>query len=244
MELSQKNWFENWFDSPYYDLLYSKRNEEEASNFIDKLLQNIPVLNGPVLDLACGKGRHAVYLHRKGFEVIGTDLSKRSIEEAKKHQFPGLEFYIQDMRKPLVHKKFGLILNLFTSIGYFDDVQDNLKVLNAVKKMLLPNGTFVLDYFNKEKIISTLVTSEKKHFSNANFLINRKIEENFVIKDIYLETENGSEHFQEKVYLFDMAELQTMMGKVGLYTRQTYGNYNLSPFDEHLSDRTIIIASH
>jgi SAM-dependent methyltransferase len=244
MELAQKNWFENWFESPYYDLLYSKRNEEEASNFIDKLLQNIPDLHGPVLDLACGKGRHAVHMHRKGFEVTGTDLSKRSIEEARKHQAPGLEFFIQDMRNPLTNKKFGLILNLFTSIGYFDDVQDNLKVLNAVKNMLQPNGTFVLDFLNKEKVISTLVTNEEKHFERVNFLIKRKIEHNFVIKDIYLKTEKERAHFQEKVYLFRMEELQEMLAKAGMHVRKTYGDYHLNPFNEHLSDRTIIIASH
>ena len=65
-----------------------------------------------ILDLACGRGRHSIYLHKMGFEVIGTDLSKNSIDLAKKHEQPGLSFKVQDMSKAL-GLEFDAVFNLF-----------------------------------------------------------------------------------------------------------------------------------
>ena len=81
--MHKKQWFETWFDTEYYHILYKHRDENEADLFIDKLVRflNIPV-QSKVLDLACGKGRHAMVLHRYNLEVLGVDLSKNSIKEA------------------------------------------------------------------------------------------------------------------------------------------------------------------
>ena len=71
-----QNWFASWFDSPYYHILYKERNYREAQIFMDNLTQylNLPE-HAKVLDLACGKGRHAIYLNQLGFDVVGVDLS-------------------------------------------------------------------------------------------------------------------------------------------------------------------------
>jgi len=80
-----QNWFASWFDTPYYHILYKERNYREAQIFMDNLTHylNLPE-KAKVLDLACGKGRHAIYLNQLGFEVIGADLSENSIAEASK----------------------------------------------------------------------------------------------------------------------------------------------------------------
>ncbi|MFB6258319.1 MAG: cyclopropane-fatty-acyl-phospholipid synthase family protein, partial [Flavobacteriales bacterium] len=71
----EKGWYETWFDSPYYHILYKDRDEEEAAFFVDRLMERLRAEKGDrILDLACGKGRHAVQLHRKGFDVTGVDL--------------------------------------------------------------------------------------------------------------------------------------------------------------------------
>ncbi|HET6992715.1 MAG TPA: methyltransferase domain-containing protein, partial [Bacteroidia bacterium] len=73
-------WFESWFDSPYYHLLYGNRDEKEAENFIEVLARFLKAPKGSrALDLACGKGRHSVALYKNGFEVTGIDLSERNI---------------------------------------------------------------------------------------------------------------------------------------------------------------------
>jgi 2-polyprenyl-3-methyl-5-hydroxy-6-metoxy-1,4-benzoquinol methylase len=69
-------WFASWFDTPYYHILYKERNYREAQVFMDNLTQylNLPE-KAKVLDLACGKGRHSIYLNQLGYEVVGADLS-------------------------------------------------------------------------------------------------------------------------------------------------------------------------
>ena len=75
-----KDWFKDWFNSPYYHLLYKNRDDNEARSFMDVLLQKLNMKEGScILDLACGKGRHSKYLNEKGFDVTGVDLAKESI---------------------------------------------------------------------------------------------------------------------------------------------------------------------
>ena len=72
-------WFANWFDSNYYHLLYQNRNDREAQFFMNNLIKYLKIRSkSKILDLACGKGRHSIYLANKGFEVFGVDLSKES----------------------------------------------------------------------------------------------------------------------------------------------------------------------
>ena len=82
------DWFKNWFDSFYYHKLYAHRDSAEAQEFIDNIIEYThPVSGSRILDLACGKGRHSVYLNKKGFDVVGVDLSQNSIEEATRDWF-------------------------------------------------------------------------------------------------------------------------------------------------------------
>ena len=69
------NWFENWFNSKYYHILYKNRDHKEAVFFLDNIIKNININDGQILDVACGKGRHAKYLNHLGFNVTGIDLS-------------------------------------------------------------------------------------------------------------------------------------------------------------------------
>ena len=244
MPKEDKEWFEEWFDSPYYDLLYSKRNESEAAFFIDNLLNYIHLPQPcTALDLACGKGRHSVYLHQKGLNVTGLDLSKRSIDFAKQFEKEGLKFGIQDMRIPLENAQFDLIVNLFTSFGYFDDFNENIKVLKAVKQMLKPTGTFVFDYLNGDKLRHNLVNTETKSFPEADFKITRNLINGFVVKDIELKTADFTRNYQEKVRLFNVIEFGRLFKFADLHITKIAGNYQLDDYETTTSDRIIIFAT-
>ena len=124
--LKEKNtWYASWFDTPYYHILYKDRDHEEAQLFIDNLNQYLNIAeDAKVLDLACGRGRHSIYLNKLGHNVIGADLSANSINYAKQYENENLKFVVHDMREPFV-EKFDTILNLFTSFGYFPNEKDN-----------------------------------------------------------------------------------------------------------------------
>src|SRR5690606_19509388 len=108
------------FNSPYYHQLYYKRDEEEAAEFISRLIahQN-PAPGSKMLDVACGKGRHSIQMADKGFDVTGIDLSEESIEEALQKEADNLHFYRHDMRLPFWINYFDYAYNFFTSFGYF-----------------------------------------------------------------------------------------------------------------------------
>ena len=123
------NWFESWFDTKYYHILYKERNDEEAQLLMDNLTHylNLPE-DAKILDLACGKGRHAIYLNSLGFDVTGIDLSENSIKEASQFANEKLHFKVHDMRETC-NEKYDAIFNLFTSFGYFEDDTDNYKTI-------------------------------------------------------------------------------------------------------------------
>lgn len=237
-------WFENWFDSPYYHLLYSNRDDSEAEKFVHNLIGFLkPVPGSRMLDLACGKGRHAIAMNKHGFDVTGIDLSEKSIADAKKNEASGLSFFVHDMRQPFMVNYFEYTFNLFTSFGYFSGIRENQTVIKAVKSGLRKNGVFVIDFLN-----STLV---KKHIAEKNegliesggiqFFWKKRIENNVVIKDISFEVENCKKTFTEQVQLLNLTDFEKLLAPY-FSIENIFGDYKLGKFEELNSPRLIIIA--
>jgi SAM-dependent methyltransferase len=241
----KKDWFVNWFDSPYYHLLYSHRDYKEAELFLDNLLGQIEVRpNASVLDLGCGKGRHSIYLQGKGFEVTGIDLSVESIEEARKMVDARLNFLVADMRTFSLNRKFDCVMNLFTSFGYFETIEDNLKVIGNVRNHLEPGGLFVLDYFNSACVRKHIPFSTEMFREGVHFSIRKYEEDEFVVKEIKLTDGDHKETFLERVQLLTKEVLCQMLTESGLQVKSTFGDYHLNPFFENESERLIIIAQN
>ena len=99
--MPEKERYKDWFSSPYYDILYRQRDEEEASGFLRQLIKFLNCKKGDVvLDVACGKGRHSRALAHIGFDVTGIDISIPSIEAGLKYEKDNLHFFVHDMRLP------------------------------------------------------------------------------------------------------------------------------------------------
>lgn len=238
----QKEWFSSWFDTPYYHTLYKNRDYTEAALFIDNILDFIkPANDSTCWDLCCGKGRHSIYLNKKGFKVVGTDLSTQSILEANKSANDNLQFYQHDMRKLFRTNYFETVFNLFTSFGYFEKRQDDLNVFTAVQKALKPNGLFVFDYLNSEYVKSIFREKDTVTMEGISFFITKRIENNTIIKNIDF-TDKGKEyHFEERVKLFDEMYFKGLAKDCGLTILNTFGNYQLEEFDLKASPRLILI---
>ena len=237
------NWFIDWFNSPYYHILYSNRNHQEAELFIDNLLDCLkPKPTAHFLDLACGKGRHSVYLNSKNFTVTGIDLSAHSIEYAKQFENPSLHFYVHDMRTPCKENHFDYVLNLFTSFGYFENEADNYATIDSVCKVLQPNGIFVLDFLNVEKLIPCIVPHEIKMIQGIEFRLEKKIEKGFIVKNIFFSDKGKEYHFQECVRIITLPMFQKFFEPNKLKIVALLGNYKLDVFNPETSDRLILIA--
>ena len=153
-----KNWFATWFNTPYYHLLYKDRNHLEAQYFLSNLLQKLnPTSNSKFLDVACGRGRHSVYINQQGFTVFGIDLSSKSITYAQQFENNHLHFAVHDMRLDFQENSYDYVLNLFTSFGYFEKDEDNQKAINSMANNLQVGGKVIIDFMNAKKVISNLV---------------------------------------------------------------------------------------
>ena len=239
----QKNWFKSWFDSPYYHLLYNHRDYSEAEFFIANLFSFLsPKKNSKVLDLACGKGRHALQIHQFGNDVLGVDLSPKSIEAANEMKDRGLAFETGDMRELSYIDEFDIVVNLFTSFGYFQQEGDNVKVITSIAKALKSNGILVLDYLNVTKVEKTLPIELYIERGEITFKVNKSVKGSFIVKDISFSDNGEAFSFQEHVKRFTEKHFREIFSDCGLEIQNVFGNYDLNIFDEKTSDRLILIA--
>jgi SAM-dependent methyltransferase len=240
----EKAWFQDWFSSPYYGLLYRHRNDDEAHFFIQNLVEkNILRRGDEVLDLACGNGRHSRYLAEMGLKVSGIDLSPEQIGEAQEHSAAGISYFVGDMRSFSLGISFDVIVNFFTSFGYFDTREENLQVLSCVREHLRTGGIFVLDYFNADLVSAGLPVSGETTIESIRIAYNKHAVGNMVVKDI--DVEDGGEHhyFREKVQLIGISDFSALLDEAGFEVLHTFGAYSLEPFEAGKSDRLILIAT-
>lgn len=236
-------WFANWFDSPYYHILYQSHDDTEARQFINHFLKALALAPGArVLDLACGKGRHSRYLAEKGFEVTGLDASPANIAFARHFEHERLSFYQHDMRFPFRINYFDCVVNFFTSFGYFNSDKDHLLTLKNAYKGLKPGGLFLLDFFNSSWVRGNLTRYEVKTLDGIEFHLKKSIRGNRVYKRIIFETGGRRFQFRERVRLFSRQDFEELFSAAGFILRDTFGDYDLHAFDEETSKRLIMIA--
>ena len=190
------SWFKEWFNTPYYHILYKDRDFVEAENFIRNLTQDLQLSkDSKIIDLACGKGRHSVFLQQLGYEVLGVDLSEESIEHNKQFETsadetPKLTFEVHDMRNELYpnvsSEKVNAVFNLFTSFGYFDDDEDDRKVFSSVKNVLQIDGIFVLDFLNEKFEIIRDITVHDKRGNDFTYLNELEYVNGKIISNVWL----------------------------------------------------------
>jgi len=241
MTKDNKTWYASWFDTPFYHILYKDRDYSEAESFMSNLTSylNVPE-NGNILDLACGKGRHAIYLNKIGFNVVGADLSENSIAHAKQFENDTLKFKVHNMCKPF-GEQFDAVFNLFTSFGYFENEADNLATIKAIKANLNDSGFGVIDFMNTEYIIDNLVAENIKTVDGIDFLQKRRVENGYIIKDISFTFEGELYNFQERVKAFSIDDFKTLFEQAGVYLLDVFGDYKLNTFHKKTSERLIMI---
>ena len=234
-------WYASWFNTPFYHILYKDRNYSEAENFMYNLTNylNIPE-NGKILDLACGKGRHSIYLNKIGFNVTGVDLSKNSIAYAKQFENDTLKFNVHDMCKPY-HEQFDAVFNLFTSFGYFENEEDNLNTIKAIKANLNKVGFGVIDFLNSDYVINNLVTEDIKTIEGIEFHQKRYVKDGYIVKNISFSAEGKDFKFQERVRAFTLADFEALFQKAGVYLLDVFGDYKLNKYHKNTSKRLILM---
>lgn len=237
------DWFENWFGSPYYRILYQNRDELEAQEFVESLLEYLnPPAGCSMLDIACGEGRYARQLAEHGYRVTGIDISQASIAKAKAFENENLELFVHDMRLPFITNYFDYAFNFFTSFGYFAHDRDHDLAARAFAGALRTDGILVIDYLNRDCVLANLVPEETIERGDYAFHVSRRMERNHFIKDIRFKDNDGVErHFTESVAAFSQSDFTRMLRAAGMSPVATFGDYQLRSYHPVDSPRLIMI---
>lgn len=242
-EKLQKEWFGTWFDSPYYHKLYKHRDTTEAGIFINNLADYLKIQpKHKIMDLACGKGRHSIFLNKKGFDVVGLDLSAQSIAHAQQFENERLHFSVHDMRDVYRLNYFDFALNMFTSFGYFKNEKEHITAIQAVFASMKKGGKFVLDFFNTYKVLDSLVYANETESNEIVFEQKREIVDGSIVKTIQFEDEGKPYKFQERVRAFTENDFRRLFEIAGFEFVDLFGDYKLNPFDAEKSERMIFVV--
>lgn len=247
----RKPWFEEWFDHPLFLEVYSHRDASEAVAGIRTIIKQTK-LDGRapasvnILDIACGAGRHVLEFARIGYRVTGNDLSGFLLEKAREEALAlGIQarFTRNDMRTLSEENLYDLVVQLFTSFGYFKTEQEDRLVLGNVHRALLPGGWYCLDLINPIWLKRNLVPISRRSIKQATVVEKRRFAESRVIKEITITPEKGEPlHFTESVRLFSRREIETMLAETGFATDSIAGDYTGSRFEEGSSPRLILFS--
>jgi SAM-dependent methyltransferase len=241
-----KEWYKEWFNSPFYHKLYFERDENEARQFMDRLINHFnPPKESFMLDLACGRGRHSKYLASKGFDVTGIDISAESIKYALQFENSHLHFFQHDMRLPSWINYFDYVFNLFTSFGYFPTRREHDDAIRTMAQCIKPGGKVLIDYLNVHYVEERLVYNEIKNVDGTEYEIHRWHNDDFFYKRIIVKDkciENQVE-YTEKVAKFNLGDFTEMLSFQNLQVVEVFGDYHLNGYSVTGTPRMIIVAS-
>lgn len=239
-------WYEDWFNSDAYDLVYRSRDEDEAEDLVDLVTRTVSLTPGArVLDVGCGRGRHAVSFARRGYRVTGMDLSERALsiahDRAEKEQLD-ITFVRGDMREPVAENAFDLVVNLFTAFGYFTDPNDHLRAVKALQAAACPGGYVVQDFMNAPAVMATFVPEDERMIGDVHVRQARRLRDGRIEKSITLSRDGDVHTFEESVELLDRADFESMYRRAGLTVQHVFGDYDGSPYTA-ASPRLILVSS-
>ncbi|MBU8905345.1 class I SAM-dependent methyltransferase [Desertibacillus haloalkaliphilus] len=235
-------WYEEHFQTDYIKI-YQHRNGKEGN----ELKNLLPLLsskgNKSVLDLCCGYGRHSRYLAEQGWRVTGVDLSAPLLQEAIRLSLNmPIQYMRCDMRNTPFNEEMDLVVNMFTSFGYFEKDEENEKVIQGINRALKSRGHFIIDYLNPTFLKNNLIPFSKEEVGSMELIQYRKIQEGYVNKSIILKSKKEEKKYEEKIKLYDLDKMVSMLTSYGFVIKNKIGDYDASPFDSQRSPRMILIC--
>ncbi|MDR7521115.1 MAG: methyltransferase domain-containing protein [Armatimonadota bacterium] len=242
-------WWRDVFDRPTFLELYERADLERARTQVDQVLALLD-LRPParILDVCSGYGRHSVELARRGFDVVGVDISTMQVARARAHAAASgvtPHFVVGDVRALPVRGPFDAAINMFLSFGYFDTDQESQAVLDGVARVLRRGGRLLIDFWNREL--------EIRHFQPA--VVDRRDDGILEIEDWTFDPLAGRlswvntvifpdgrrEAWTQSIRAFTVVEVKTMLERAGMRLDALYGSLGGEPFGLE-SEAAIFIA--
>lgn len=232
-------WYQEWFGEEYLEL-YSHRDENEARQQVAFFHEQCGRVDGPVLDLASGTGRHIQELEALGYHAVGCDLSYTLLRTGVR-DYGAMPVARADMRHlPFCDGVFAGLVNFFTSFGYFSTEDENVQVVREMSRVLDPGAVFLFDYLNVHRELENLVQRETRTTPLGEVFIERWYDrsDHSINKRMTI----GQKRWLERVRGYDLDEISAMFTSCNLIIRASFGDFDGSPFDR-TSPRLILMGS-
>ena len=206
---------------------------------------------GKILDAACGIGRISTELALLGMDVTGVDITKSVLEAAAdsaQAENVKINFINQDLRNFCQPETFDCAINLYTSFGYCDSEEDDLKILKNIAASLKKGGIFIMESVSRESAVKYWTPGEE--FDRAGYTVRT----HFEIKGAWeglssqwtlypLGASENSKPVVDHVFvqrLYSAADLCKKMKNCGFSEAKAYGDYDLSPYNQNLKTMVIV----
>ena len=228
-------WWESFFGPDY--LKQYAPTADRTSAEVDGVEKILHLRKGArILDLACGGGRHAVELARRGYAVVGYDLSEDLLREARaaaKRARVKVTFVRGDMRDLPYRGAFDAVINMFSSFGYFETVEEDRVVLAGVARALKPRGKLVMERFNRESLAYELPLQGWRLGEDGSIVLQEDtfdvLRGRYDTRQIVIDREGTREH-RGSVRAYTLPELKDLFDAAGLHIHRVLGGFDLAPY--------------
>jgi SAM-dependent methyltransferase len=251
---TRKPWYESLFERDYYDYFYvggprgalaEQQSDEQVAFIVDALgLED----GASVLDLCCGHGRHAVRLAQRGYRMTGLDLSAYHIRLARKaarEAGVAVEWIQADMRDVPGRNRFDAIVNLFTAFGYFDEEDEDLRVLQGIRRALKPGGRFLIELMNRDNLMRVFRESDCTGVSEGGYIAELRrfdvLTGRINVDMLFFPADGKPRHHWHSIRLYTFSELRSLLEKAGLKVTGTWGAFDGQELGR-LSPRMVVRA--
>ena len=242
-------WFENenfWLN--YGPIMFEPQRWAEAPNVAEAICNIAGLSKGnSIMDAGCGPGRVSVELALKGLDVTGVDIIQPFLDAAKEtadDEEVNLNLVNADLRYFKSENKFDAIVNLYTSFGYCDSIEEDMQILKNIFANLKDDGWFIMESTSREIAVKYFTEGEWFKRAGKTVLTEFTVEgawEGLRSKWILIDdkTNERMEHvFVQRLY--SAIELKRMLLAIGFKTCEIYGDFEFSPYNEKA--RTMVLV--
>jgi len=243
-----QSWYnQDDFWTTFESLLFNQKRLADSALQVDQIIKLLQIEQGEkILDLCCGIGRHSLEFTRRGFDVTGVDRTTFYLDKAQnqsKAEDLNIEFVNEDMRNFCRAGAFDAVINMFTSFGYFEKVEDDRRVVENVYRSLKSGGKFLIEIMGKElitrdfrerdwnEINGFIILEERRLLNNWDKIENRWI----ILKD------NQQIEYKFVLRLYSAKELTSLLTQCGFSDIEVYGSLAGIDYD-HNAKRLVVLA--
>lgn len=247
--MSDKAWYEAFFGKDYFDIYGDAFPPERTIAQVDSIVSLLGLRDDArVLDLACGHGRHSILLSKRGFNVTGYDLSEVFLDRARAEaeaQGVSVRWIQGDMRELPFEAEFDAAINVFTSFGYFDDAEDDMKTLRGIRAALRPGGRFLLETLHRDGLPARFQPVSAEKTSQGMIVVHERawdLTRDVIDDKVTLIRPDGSRaEYTTSARVRSLHEFLTLLRASGLDPESWYGGLGGSPLDLN-SHRLVVIS--